>query len=179
MTKHKEPIPLAHIAQSILVLRGHKVLLDADLAVLYGVSTKVLVQAVKRNQERFPEDFMFSLTSEEWAGLRSQSVTSNKKGGRGGRRYAPYAFTEHGAMMAASVLNTPRAVEVGIYVVRAFVQLRELFAANKELARKLDALERKLGAHDLAIAEILGAIRELMTPPTPPPKRRIGFVTEE
>ena len=139
---------------------------------LYGVPTKVLVQAIKRNLERFPEDFMFQLSEEEFENLRSRSVTSSW----GGRRYAPYAFTEQGVAMLSSVLKSPRAIAVNVEIMRAFVWLRELLASNKELARKLDALERKLGAHDQAIASILSAIRELMAPSVPAAKRRIGFV---
>lgn len=173
-------IPAEHIAQSILLLRGHKVLLDADLALLYGVETKVLLQAVKRNLERFPEDFMFQLDAGEWAALRSQSVTSNEKpAGRGGRRYAPYAFTEQGVAMLSSVLKSARAIAVNIEVMRAFVRLREMLSSNKELAAKLNHLEYKLESHDQAIVGILNAIRELMRPPEPTKKRPIGFITGE
>jgi len=176
MTKNKKlSIPLERIASFILVVRGHKVLLDADLATLYGVTTKRLNEQVRRNRERFPEDFVFQLAQEEYEALRSQSATL--KPGRGQhRKYLPYVFTEHGAIMAAAVLNTPRAVEMSLYVVRTFVQLREMLASNKELARKLNELERKLGAHDQAIGSILSAIRELMAPPELPKKRRMGFV---
>lgn len=170
------PVPSERIAHSILLLRGQKVLLDADLAELYGVETRVLVQAVKRNLERFPEDFMFQLDAEEAAALRSQSVISNA--GRGGRRYAPYAFTEQGVAMLSSVLSSPQAIAVNIEVMRAFVRLREVLAGNKELAGKLVELERKLKGHDQAIAGILDAIRQLMAPPAPS-KRPIGFVTGE
>ena len=169
------PVPSERIAHSILLLRGQKVLLDADLAELYGVPTKVLVQAVKRNLERFPEDFMFQLDADEFAALRSQSVTSNT--GRGGRRYAPYAFTEQGVAMLSTVLSSPQAIAVNIEVMRAFVRLREVLAGNKELAAKLGELERKLKGHDQAIAGILDAIRQLMAPPPGPKKRPIGFVT--
>jgi len=178
MTKRQEPaVPIKQIVQSIVWLRGHKVLLDADLATLYGVDTKVLVQAVKRNLERFPDDFMFQLSKEEFENLRSQIVTSNA--GHGGRRYAPYAFTEQGVAMLSSVLNSPQAIAVNIEIMRAFVRLREMLASNKDLAKKLDELERKLHTHDQAIVGILAAIRELMTPPEPPKKRKIGFVTEQ
>jgi hypothetical protein len=170
-------VPSERIAHSILLLRGQKVLLDADLAELYGVETKVLVQAVKRNLERFPDDFMFQLDADEFAALRSQSVTSNA--GRGGRRYAPYAFTEQGVAMLSSVLSSPQAIAVNIEVMRAFVRLREMLAGNKELAAKLGELERKLKGHDQAIAGILDAIRQLMAPPPAPKKRPIGFVTGE
>ncbi len=165
-------VPLVRITNSILILRGHRVLLDADLATLYGVATKVLLRAVKRNQERFPQDFMLQLTAEEWAVLRSQLVTS--KDGRGGRRYAPYAFTEQGVAMLSSVLNSTRAIAVNIEIMRAFVRMRELLTSNKELAQKLAELERKLSTHDQAIVGILKTIRELMHAPVPK-KRPIGF----
>lgn len=144
MTKNKDTalMPIDHIAQSILILRGHRVLLDSELAALYGVTTKRFNEQVKRNLARFPADFMFQLTVEELAGLRSHFATS--KPSRGGRRYAPYAFTEHGAIMAAMILNSPRAVEMSAYVVRAFVQLRELLTSNKELAKRLDDLEARI-----------------------------------
>jgi hypothetical protein len=164
------------IAQSILLIRSHKVMLDADLAELYGVQTKVLVQAIKRNLERFPDDFMFQLNTEEWESLRSQFVTSNV--GRGGRRYAPYAFTEQGVAMLSSVLNSPRAIAVNIEIMRAFVRMREVFASNKELARKFEELEHKLKTHDQAIAGIMDAIRQLMAPPEIK-KRPIGFVVPQ
>lgn len=172
--------PVEHITQSILVLRGQKVLLDAELAALYGVTTKRFNEQVRRNRDRFPADFMFQLTAAELEALRSQIATS-KAAGRGGRRYLPYAFTEHGAIMAATVLNSPRAVEMSIYVVRAFVKLRELLASNKELARRFDELEarieKKLATHDEAIAAILSAIRQLMIPPAPK-RRPIGFTAD-
>ena len=159
------------IESRIFVIRGQKVMLDADLAELYGVETKRLNEQVSRNRERFPEDFMFQLTAEEFANLKSQFATSSW----GGRRKLPYVFTEHGAIMAASVLNSPRAIEISVHVVRAFVRLRELVAGNKELAQKLNQLERKVGAHDRAIAELINAIRQLMTPVDPKKKRPIGF----
>lgn len=170
-------VPVEQIAQSILVLRGQKVLLDAELAALYGVPTKALNQAVKRNAERFPEDFMFRLSHVDTEALnRSQFVTGPQK--HRDPRFPPYAFTEHGAIQAANVLSSPRAIEMGVYVVRAFVKLRELLASNKELARRLDELEarveKKLATHDKAIADILSAIRELMNPRTPA-RRPIGF----
>ena len=165
-------MPIGKIEQAILLVRGEKVILAADLAALYGVETRVLNQAVKRNAERFPEDFMFQLTSDEAFALRSQFVTSK---GRGGRRYAPYAFTEHGTIMAATVLNSPRAVQVSVYVVRAFVRLRRMLAQNKELATKLADLERKVGDHDQKIVALIQAIRQLMAPPPGPPRKKIGF----
>lgn len=162
------------IASRILYIRGHKVMIDADLAALYGVETRTLVQAVKRSIERFPDDFMFQLTNQEVKNLRSQSVISSS--GHGGRRTPPYAFTEQGVAMLSSVLNSPQAIAVNIEIIRAFVRLREMLASNKELAIKLEELERKLQSHDQAIAGILHAIRELMKPPEPPYKRPIGFV---
>jgi len=160
------------IENQIFLARGQKVLLDSDLAALYGVEVRALNQAVKRNAERFPSDFVFQLSEEESGILRSQTVIS--KINRGGRRYRPYAFTEHGAVMAASVLNSPRAVEMSIFVVRAFVRLRETLAAHKVLAAKLAELEQRLETHGTAIEEIVQAIRALMTPPEKP-VRQIGF----
>jgi len=160
------------------MIRGQKVLLDADLAALYGVETRALNQAVKRNTARFPGDFMFQLSGGEFADWRSQAVMSNP-GAKMALRRAPYAFTEHGALMAATVLNSPRAVDASLYVVRAFVRLREFLAANKDLARRLDAHEKKLSSHDQAIAGLLDTIRSLMAPLPAPKKRGIGFVREE
>src|ERR1700722_8635894 len=176
-TRRQAPVPVEDITRVILILRGHRVLLDSELAALYGVETRVLNQAVRRNAERFPEDFRFQLTPGEAAASRSQSVTL--KPGRGQNiKFLPHAFTEHGAIMAATVLNSPRAVEMSIYVVRAFVQLRELLSSNKELANRLDQLEarieKKLATHDEAIAAMLSAIRELMNPPAAK-RRGIGF----
>jgi hypothetical protein len=171
-------VALERIEAKILLIRGQKVMLDADLAELYGVTTKRLNEQVRRNLERFPGDFMFRLTSQEVSILRSQFATSSSETWRsawGGRRSAPYAFTEHGAIMVATVLNSPRAIEVSVYVVRAFVRLREMIATNKELAKKLEDLERRLDTHDEAIVGILQAIRELMRPAEPSKKRRIGF----
>jgi len=136
------------------------------------------VQAVKRNLERFPEDFLFQLDPEEVESLRSQSVISNAPG-RGGRRYAPYAFTEQGVAMLSSVLRSKQAVQVNIEIMRAFVRLRGLLAANRDLAKKLDELERKVSSHDQAIAGILAAIRQLMAPPEPARRRRIGFIQDD
>jgi phage regulator Rha-like protein len=160
------------VESRILVLREQKVILDSDLAELYGVPVKRLNEQVKRNQERFPSDFMFRLSAEESDALRSQTATS--KTGRGGRRYAPYAFTEHGAIMAATVLNSERAVEMSVFVVRAFVRLREMLATNHQLASKIDELEQRLDTHDASIQELIEAIRELMAP-EPAKGRRIGF----
>lgn len=172
--------PLQDITRTILVLRRQRVILDAKLAALYGVTTARLNQQVRRNLDRFPPDFMFQLTAEEHSALMLQFATSNKPT-RGGRRKLPLVFTEHGAIQAANVLNSPRAAEMGIYVVRAFVQLREWLSSNKELAKRLDQLEarieKKLATHDDAIAAMLSAIRELMD--SPPPKRRgIGFTAD-
>jgi hypothetical protein len=139
--------PLVSIPQRIALLRNHKVLLDADLAELYGVQTKVFLQAVKRNLNRFPGDFMFQLDAEEWQILRSQSVTSRLQ--HGGRRYAPYAFTEQGVAMLSSVLNSPQAIAVNIEIMRAFVRLREVIVSNKDLAQRLDELENKADLMEL------------------------------
>lgn len=165
-------VSVEHISRSILILRGQRVLLDVELADLYGVTTKALIQAVKRNGERFPEDFMIQLTGAEWAILRSQAVTSSPR--HGGRRYPPYAFTEQGVAMLSSVLRSRRAIAVNVQIMRAFVRMRELLASNTALSRKLDELERKYQHHDEAIKAILSAIRELMTAPAPK-RRPIGF----
>lgn len=165
-------ISIERITQSILILRGQRVLLDSQLAALYGVTTKRFNEQVKRNAKRFPNDFMFKLDHSETAGLRSQIATSNP--GRGGRRYAPYVFTEHGAIMAAMILNSPRAIEMSVYVVRAFGRLRELLSSNREFAKRLDELERTLSTHDQAITGIVKTIRELMNPPVRK-SRPIGF----
>ncbi|MGO9994924.1 MAG: ORF6N domain-containing protein [Steroidobacteraceae bacterium] len=151
------------VGQLILFVRRQRVLIDEDLAALYGVETRSLLQAVKRNLDRFPPDFMFELSAAEWTALRSQSVTS--KPGRGGRRYAPYAFTEQGVAMLSSVLNSDRAIAVNIEIMRSFVRIRRLLEADKSLARKFNCLERKLASHDQAIVGILAAIRQLMNPP--------------
>jgi hypothetical protein len=175
MTRRTPPalVPVERINHSILILRGQRVIIDRDLAAIYGVETRTLNQAIKRNAERFPEDFMFQLTREEALASRSQSVILKR--GRGQNiKFLPYAFTEHGAIQAANILNSPRAVTMGIHVVRAFVQLRDLLASNKELAQKFAELERKVSSHDQAIVGILKAIRELMNPPAPK-KRPIGF----
>ena len=189
-------LPLELVTHRIVVLRGQRVILDAELAALYGVETKRFNEAVKRNAEKFPSDFMFQLTAEEFANLRSQFATSSLDGvSHGGRRYAPRAFTEHGALMAATILSSPRAVEVSVYVVRAFVQLRELANTHQGLAKRLDALEEKTEAlamsHDTfsrntrnQLRQVFEALRELAdkvtpTEPPEPPKRPIGFVTQE
>ncbi len=173
-------LPVERIESRIVIMRGQKVMLDADLAELYGVPTKRFNEQVRRNIERFPPDFMFQLTDQEVASLRSQFATSSSATGErgwGGRRYTPRAFTEHGAIMAATILNSRHAIEVSVYVVRAFVRLRELAVANKALAKKLDELERRVAHHDEAITGIVKAIRELATPPEPSKKRQIGFIS--
>lgn len=159
------------IERAILLIRGHRVILDSVLAALYGVTTKRLNEQVRRNRERFPDDFLLQLTPAEYARLRSQIATL--KTGRGQhRKYRPYVFTEHGALMAATVLNSPVAVKVSIQVVRTFVRLRKLLASNADLARKLAALERK---YDVQFKVVFEAIRELMEPDEPESARRIGF----
>src|SRR5271170_4453400 len=160
------------VDSTILFLRGQKVILDVDLAELYGVSVKRLNEQVKRNLRRFPSDFLFRLTRSEYSNLRSQFATSSSD--HGGRRYLPHAFTEHGAIMAATVLNSERAAQMSIFVVRAFVRLREMLASNRQLAAKIDELENRLETHDEAIQELLQAIRELMAPPKTL-RRKIGF----
>ena len=177
MTGQKAIIPIGQIEQRILLIRGQRVMLDADLAMLYGVPTRVLNQAVRRNLKRFPQDFMFKLTQPE----KDQVITicdhlKNLKYAKA----LPNAFTEHGAIMVASVLNTERAVQISVFVVRAFVKLREMLSTHKELAHKLAALERKLQNHDESIRSLVVAIRQLMRPPEPEtPKKRIGFLVEE
>ena len=156
------------ISDVIFLVRGHKVMVDADLAALYGVRTKVLVQAVKRNSRRFPADFLFQLTAEESKNLRSQIVTSS----HGGRRTRPYAFTEQGVAMLSSVLRSPRAIQVNIEIMRAFVQLRHMLTANMELSRKLALLEKR---YDGQFKIVFEAIRELMAEPVLRKKRQIGF----
>ena len=174
-----EAVPTARIVGSIFVLRGQKVILDSDLAAIYGVPTKRLNEAVKRNRDRFPEDFLLNLTAREHEILKSQIATSS--GAHGGRRKLPWAFTEHGAIQAANVLNSKRAIAMGVFVVRAFVRLRDHLSSNKALASKLDELEariaRKLAAHDEAIASVLATMRELMKP-TARKRRPIGFTAD-
>jgi len=164
------------VESRILLIRGRRVILDADLAALYGVPTKRLNEQVRRNWDRFPEDFVFQLSLRELFNLKSQFATSSLEWG--GRRKLPLAFSEHGAIQAANVLNSPRAVRASVYVVRAFVKLREVLATHAQLARKVDELERRLDTHDESIRGILAAIRELMLPPTPI-RRRIGFRSDE
>ena len=160
------------VESRILILRHQRIILDTDLAELYGIPVKRLNQQIRRNRDRFPPDFMFHLTAKEHDALRSQIATSKK--GRGGRRYPPYAFTEHGAIMAATVLNSRRAIEISVFIVRAFVRMREMLAKNRQLAAKIKELDRRLETHDTAIQEIIDAIKELMVPEEAS-KRKIGF----
>lgn len=169
MSENHSSLSVETIENKILVLRGQKVMLDADLAELYGVKTKVFIQAVKRNIERFPADFMFQLNNQEVSILRSQIVTSND--GRGGRRYAPFVFTEFGVAMLSSILNSPRAIQVNIEIMRTFGRLRQIFATHKDLARKLEELEKK---YDHQFKVVFDAIRQLMAPP-PSKSKKIGF----
>ncbi|MEK7684254.1 MAG: ORF6N domain-containing protein [Verrucomicrobiota bacterium] len=181
-------IPIERVEKLILLLRGEKVLLGQQLAELYGVPVKVLIQAVKRNRNRFPEDFMFQLSREEFDHLKSQFVTSNSGGAlrsqfvtlkRGQHlKYLPYAFTEQGVAMLSSVLRSERAVQVNVAIMRAFVSLRRMLAGNEALAQKLAELERRLEGHDASIRTLFDALRELAAPPTKPP-REIGFHVKE
>ncbi len=175
---------MERISPLIRTIRGQKVLLDEDLAKIYGTTTRILNRAVLRNQKRFPADFMFQLTPEEFENLKSQIGTSSS---HGGRRKLPYAFTENGAVMSANVLNSPEAVRMSVFVVRAFVQMRDLLGSTKELAKQLAALEKKLTArldgHEVAIIEVLRRVMDILDPPPPPPepetpKRRLGFHVE-
>lgn len=175
MTDENESTSLQHIDQLILDVRGQKVLLDEALAELYGVPTKRLNEQVSRNRERFPADFMFRLTEAEWASLRSQIATSKTPEGRGGRRHPPRAFTEQGVAMLSSVLRSQRAVAVNIAIMRAFVQLRRLSSGQRELLRRLDELEGRVGAHGAQLRAVFTAIRRLIEGPPGPGKRRIGF----
>ena len=171
-----KPAPLANIAPLIVTVRDQRVILDADLAVLYGVSTKVLNQAVRRNQERFPKAFLFQLTRSEWLNdLKSQIVTSNI---RGGRRSPPFAFTEHGALMAANVLNSERAILMSVELINAFIRLRQMALSVEELAGKVDALERGFRQHGEQFQVVFDALRQLLNSPEKP-KPRIGFHPEE
>jgi hypothetical protein len=178
-----KPLNPSEIAQRIRLIRGQRVILDTDLAAFYGETTKRFNQQVNRNLARFPAGFMFQLDEEEFASLRLQIATSNaggiprgaQGGGRGGRRYAPLAFTEHGAIMASMVLNSQRATELSIYVVQAFVELRSMLATNRELSQKLHALERKVSKHDDSIGELIESMRQLLATPEVK-KRPIGFV---
>jgi hypothetical protein len=168
----RQSVPIELVEREIYFIRGQKVMRDSDLASLYQVQTKVLNLAVKRNATRFPDDFMFQLTKEEADSLRFQIETP--KPGRGGRRYLPYVFTEHGVAMLSSVLGSERAVQMNIVIVRAFIKLGEILASNEELAKKLEHLERKYEEHDNELTAVFEAIRNLISAPEPP-KRRIGF----
>jgi hypothetical protein len=173
MANEPATAPMEAIDRMIHVLRGHRVMLDTDLARIYGVPLKRLNEQVKRNADRFPPDFAFQLTRQEFAALRSQFATSK---GRGGRRHLPWVFTEHGALMLASVLNSPVAVEASVRVVRAFVRLRELLATNKQLARRFAAIEDRVETHDEALQALFTAIRQLLEPLEDSKSRReIGF----
>ncbi|MEI7936333.1 MAG: ORF6N domain-containing protein [Verrucomicrobiota bacterium] len=187
MTRPTSLIPVERIQRAIYLIRGEKVMLDSDLATLYGVSTKVLNRAVKRNVNRFPKDFMVHLSAQELEALRCQIGTSNTSAlaphsgpGRGGRRYLPYAFTEQGVAMLSTVLRSERAVLVNIAIMRAFVQLRQVLGSHAELARKLTELEQRIEGHDTAIRSLFDAIRQLMAPPAPDqPPKEIGFHVKE
>ena len=174
----KELIPVEVIEKNIYLIRGHKVMIDSSLAKLYEIKTFNLNKAVKRNINRFPQDFMFQLTGEEADSLRFQ-IGMTKTKGRGGRRYLPYAFTEQGVAMLSSVLNSERAVQVNIAIMRAFVKLRQMLSKHKELSHKLEQLERKIEKHDEEIKVIFDAIRQLMAPSEKKPGRKIGFRREK
>jgi hypothetical protein len=181
------------IEQKIVTIRGQRVILDADLASIYGVPTKRLNEQVRRNRDRFPPDFAFILTDQEVTNLRSQFATSSLQGNRsrfvtashGGRRYRPYVFTEHGAIMVANVLRSKRAIQMSVFVVRAFIRMRQMLVEQRGLARKLAELEKELTArldvHETAINEMFRQIERLLSPPSEPepPKKRIGFLVEE
>lgn len=167
------PLTLQEISSAIYTIRGKRVMLDADLARLYGVETKQLNRAVQRHLERFPSDFMFQLSNRESESLRCQFGTSNA--GRGGRRYQPYVFSEQGVAMLSSVLHSREAALINIQIIRAFVAMREALALHKDLAAQLEQLERRLGAHDTEINALFEAIKQLMTPPPPSKKGRLGF----
>ena len=171
MDPQQSLVPSERIEQSILLIQGQKVMLDSDLASIYGVTTKRLNEQVRRNGDRFPADFMFQLSNEEFQNLRSQFATSSW----GGRRTPPFAFTEHGAIMLASILNSPIAIRASVEVVRAFVHLREILIAHKDLAQKLNELEKK---YDDQFKVVFEAIRQLMIPPEPEKKTKIGFRLE-
>jgi hypothetical protein len=167
---------IANVESAIYLIRGQRVMLDSDLAEIYAVTTRQLNQQLKRNRKRFPQDFAFQLSSLEFKRLMSQIVTS--KTGRGGRRKRPWVFTEHGAIMLAAVLNSDIAVQASVRVVRAFVRLREMVAANAQLAAKLEELERRLDSHDEAIVDLFAALKRLLEPEAKP-KREIGFHARE
>jgi phage regulator Rha-like protein len=178
------PVPVERLDRMIYEIRGQKIMLDRDLAAVYGVTTGNLNKAVKRNRNRFPDDFAFQLTRQEVADLRFQIGISSSV--HGGRRYLPYAFTEHGAIMAANVLNSPRAAQMSVFVVRAFVKMRAVLSDSRELARKLATLEKelkeRLGVHEAAIVTILQRVMDIIDPPAlpePPPTKGVGFHIRE
>ena len=173
-SKTSSIIPLERVQKTILLIRGKRVMIDSDLARLYGVSTKRLNEQVRRNKNRFPADFMFQLSKKELDDWRSHFATTNPAAKMGLRR-PPYVFTEYGALQLASVLNSPTATEVSILIVRAFVQLREILSSHTQIARKLEDLEHKIASHDETITSIIQAIRRLMEPPEPAKRRPIGF----
>jgi ORF6N domain-containing protein len=173
MTSHRK---IANLESAIHLIRGQRVMLDSDLARIYGVTTKRLNEQLKRNRPRFPDDFAFQLTVQEFTSLKSQIATSSS---HGGKRKLPWVFTEHGALMLASVLNSEIAIQASVRVVRAFVRLREMVAANAQLARKLKELERRLDSHDEAIANLFAALKQLVEPSEPPKRREIGFHVRE
>jgi len=176
----KVPATVENISSLIRTIRGQKIILDTDLACIFGVPTFRFNEAVKRNRQRFPDDFLFQLTAEEFQSLTSQ-IAMLKKGRGQHRKFLPYAFTERGAVMAANVLNSPEAIRMSIFVVRAFIEMRELLGGTKELAKQLAALEKKLterlDGHEVAIIEVLRRVMDILDPPPPPepPRRRIGF----
>ncbi len=176
MTKNQSLICLDGIEIKIMSIRGYRVLLDTDLATIYGVTVKRLLEQVNRNTDRFPEDFMFRLSTDEIASLRSLHGIFERK--HGGKRYSPVAFTEHGALMAANILRSGQAIKASIYVVRAFVKLKQLIASHKELAAKIDDLENAVATHDKAIVSLFDAIRKLMSPLSEK-KKTIGFIRED
>jgi hypothetical protein len=176
MTESSPPSQLKNVESAIYLLRGQRVMLDADLATIYGTSTTRLNERLRRNRERFPIDFAFQLTADEFKRLMSQIATSKK--GRGGRRKLPWVFTEHGAIMLATVLSSKVATQASVRVVRAFVRLREMVAANAELAKKLKNLEHRLDSHDEAIVELFAVLKRLLEPEAKP-KREIGFHVRE
>jgi hypothetical protein len=178
MANESAVAPVEEMDSKIHLIRGRRVMVDSDLAAIYGARTAVLNQALKRNLKRFPADFAFQLSRDEFDALMSQIVISKK--GRGGRRKLPWVFTEHGAIMLASVLNSARAVDMSVFVVRAFVQMREVLGSNRQLAAKLNELETRVGGHDQVIARLVAAIRQLLEAPgDEKPKREIGFHMRE
>ena len=164
--------PIERIESRIFLARGQRVMLDADLAALYGVTVRRLNEQVRRNRDRFPKEFCFRLVPQELGNLKSQNATSSW----GGKRKLPLAFTEHGALMAATVLTSPEPIKLSVFVIRAFVRMRESLVASRQVAAQLDALERRVGTHDRAIRQIFDALRELTQPAEPPKRRRIGFL---